>query len=584
MLTQPDPTSPRTTDRRALTMLGAAVALLAVLVAGRILWVRHAVVEDYAEVLERSMPRSVAAVDGWFARVQAEARVLATLASQESGLLEIGASAAEREAARTRFEAMLRATIDGQDGTRAAWLFDSTGRIVAGVAPDGDAAPSLDKAALGAPQGGRAAGIPGAVVDVRVPVRRPESMLASGVLALRVDAAPYLARELNPVSRENRTGRTSIVAREGEDVVVLASESNAPAEPLPRFPRRATPGYVLRALDGQTARGVAPADQSLFGREVAYAAAPLPSLDWAVVRQQDRAELLSLVRVPLMVEGTIWTLLGLLAIAAAAFWQRGRAARQDREAIRLRTDFVSGVSHELRTPLAQIRLFAQLLRAGTLRTKEEHERALRVIDQEARRLTFLVDNVLNFAKSEHGTARVQPVVTEVVGEIIEALEAFEPLAEERGVSLREDMQTGLYALVDPRALRQVLLNFLDNAVKYGPRGGTVTVGASQNVGMVRVWVDDDGPGVAPSERENIWRPFYRLQRAEQTETGGAGIGLAVVHELVLQHGGTVWVEAAPGGGARFVVEFPATNRTPTPVQSMLAAVRLPAAGAGASGR
>ena len=565
-------------------MLGAAVTLLALLIAGRVLWVRHAAVQEYAEVLERSMPRSVASVEGWFGRVQAEARVLATLASQDAPLMADGASPADRAAARARFETLLRATIEGQEGTRAAWVFDSTGRVAAGVAPSGDATPTLDKAALGAPQAGRAAGIPGAVVDVRVPVRRADAMLASGVLVLRVDAAPFFRRELNPVLRENRTGRTSIVAREGEDVVVLASESNAPTPALPRVASRNAPGYVLRALDGQAATGVAPADQSLFGREVAYAAAPLPALSWAVVRQRDRAELLDLVFMPLVVEATIWSLLGLLAIAAVGFWQRGRAARRDREAARLRTDFVSGVSHELRTPLAQIRLFAQLLRAGTLRTKEENERALRVIDQEARRLTFLVDNVLNFAKSEHGTARVQPVVTEVVGEIIEALEAFEPLAEERGVSLREDMQTGLYALVDPRALRQVLLNFLDNAVKYGPRGGTVTVGASQNRGMVRVWVDDEGPGVAPSERENVWRPFYRLQRAEQTETGGAGIGLAVVHELVLQHGGTVWVEDAPGRGARFVVEFPATARTPTPVQSMIAAVRLPAAGAGATGR
>jgi signal transduction histidine kinase len=413
-------------------------------------------------------------------------------------------------------------------------------------------------------------------------------MLASGVLVLRVDAAPFLRRELNPVLRENRTGRTSLVAREDDDVVVLASESNAPTGVLPRRSRRDTPGWVLAALDGRTTHGVADGEDALFGAPVAYAAAPLPSLDWAVVRQRDRAELLHMVRWPLAIESAIWALLGLLAIAAAALWHRGRAARRDREAVRLRTDFVSGVSHELRTPLAQIRLFAQLLRAGTLRSKEETERALRVIDQEARRLTFLVDNVLNFAKSEHGTARVQPVVTEVVGEIIEALEAFEPLAEERGVSLREDMQTGLYALVDPRALRQVLLNFLDNAVKYGPRGGTVTVGAAQtSAGMVRVWVDDEGKGVSPSERENVWRPFYRLQRAEQQETGGAGIGLAVVHELVLQHGGTVWVEDAPGGGARFIVEFPATARTPTPVHSMIAAVRQPqppVTGAGANAR
>jgi len=118
------------------------------------------------------------------------------------------------------------------------------------------------------------------------------------------------------------------------------------------------------------------------------------------------------------------------------------------------------------------------------------------------------------------------------------------------------------ALVDSQALRQVLLNFLENAVKYGPRGGRVQVRAERREteraggGRVRVSVEDEGPGIPAAERERVWRAFYRRPEAIETGETGSGIGLAVVRELVLQFGGTTSVEDGAGGGARFVAEFP----------------------------
>jgi signal transduction histidine kinase len=111
------------------------------------------------------------------------------------------------------------------------------------------------------------------------------------------------------------------------------------------------------------------------------------------------------------------------------------------------------------------------------------------------------------------------------------------------------------ANVDSEAVRQILLNFLENAVKYGPRGQTVTIGARQDGERVQVWVDDQGPGVAPNERESIWTAFRRGKAGTESRTGGAGIGLSVVHDLVKQYGGKVWVEDIPTGGARFIAEF-----------------------------
>jgi signal transduction histidine kinase len=117
--------------------------------------------------------------------------------------------------------------------------------------------------------------------------------------------------------------------------------------------------------------------------------------------------------------------------------------------------------------------------------------------------------------------------------------------------------------VDPDALRQILLNLLDNAAKYGPDGQTVVVGTSRDGAHVRIWVEDEGPGIPEAERARVWEPYIRLERGEEHATGGSGIGLAVVKELVELHGGRAWAEDASHGGARLVVELPAGDAAGT---------------------
>jgi signal transduction histidine kinase len=231
--------------------------------------------------------------------------------------------------------------------------------------------------------------------------------------------------------------------------------------------------------------------------------------------------------------------------------------RRQQEFARLRTEFVSGVSHELRTPLAQIRWFAELLHMGKLRTEEERVRSASIIDQEARRLTYLVENVLNFSRSEKGTNRVAPVPADLDHEISDALELFAPLARARKMTVAESLDASAVVLLDRDALRQILLNLLDNAVKYGPNGQTITVGSEIAGDRARLWVEDQGPGIPHEERQRVWEPYVRLNRDAEASTGGSGIGLSVVRELVALHGGRTRVETAPGGrGARVVVELP----------------------------
>jgi signal transduction histidine kinase len=129
--------------------------------------------------------------------------------------------------------------------------------------------------------------------------------------------------------------------------------------------------------------------------------------------------------------------------------------------------------------------------------------------------------------------------------LTEAAEGFAPLAAARGVTLCTELTDGVVAPVDADALRQMLLNLLDNAVKYGPSGQTVTLGLNVTDGRALVCVDDQGPGIPAADRERIWDRFWRLERDRGSAVAGTGIGLSVVRELVALHGGRAWAEDAP---------------------------------------
>jgi signal transduction histidine kinase len=230
--------------------------------------------------------------------------------------------------------------------------------------------------------------------------------------------------------------------------------------------------------------------------------------------------------------------------------------RRESELARLRADFIAGVSHELRTPLAQIRMFTETLLLGRVRSENERVRSLEIIDQEARRLSHLVENVLIFAKSERRTSRINPHITDLPSDVREAIQSFAVLCRSRDIEIRPELQEGVAAPVDRGALRQILLNLLDNAVKYGPLQQRITVGMALFDSNARIWVDDEGPGIPIAQRQHVFNRFVRLSRDVDSAVAGSGIGLAIVKELALLHSGRVWIDDAPGGGARVVIELP----------------------------
>jgi signal transduction histidine kinase len=255
-------------------------------------------------------------------------------------------------------------------------------------------------------------------------------------------------------------------------------------------------------------------------------------------------------RLPLL--GGLLALTALLAVAALLL------LRREQELARLRADFTSSVSHELRTPLAQILLFGETLSMDRVRSDAERRLAADTIVQETRRLIHMVENVLHFARAERGLETPALRALPIAPLVHDAVRAFAPLAESAGSALElVASDDAASALVDPAALRQMLLNLLDNAVKYGTPGQTVRVSVVRAGTRVLVQVDDQGPGVPRRDRERVWAAFERLSRGDAR--GGSGIGLAVVRELIALHHGEAWVEDAPGGGARFIVALPALD-------------------------
>jgi signal transduction histidine kinase len=254
--------------------------------------------------------------------------------------------------------------------------------------------------------------------------------------------------------------------------------------------------------------------------------------------------------------GRLPALLGLLLLAAGLLAAAVVQLQRERALARLRAEFVASASHELRTPLAQIRMFAETLRLDRVRTSEERSRYLEIIDRESRRLGHLVENLLQFSRSGRDTRSLAPQTRDLATLVAEVVESFRPVALGARAQVTTSLAPGLYARVDADALRQILLNVLDNAVKYGPPGQDVAVTLEGVDGGLRLAVEDQGPGIPANERERVFERFHRLARDRSSAVAGTGLGLAVVRELVAGHGGRCAVESTARGGARVLIELP----------------------------
>ena len=240
-----------------------------------------------------------------------------------------------------------------------------------------------------------------------------------------------------------------------------------------------------------------------------------------------------------------------------------RDISSERSVEQMKTDFVTTVSHELRTPLTSIYGFAEtLLRQDVLFGEEERSTFLRYIASESERLTAIVDRLLSVAQIDTGDMAVQLAETDVAAVVSEAVRSLEAVDGRDGHRFVVDLaDEPLAAAADREKLGQVLAHLLDNAIRYSPAGGTVTVAARRREDAVEVSVEDEGVGIPHSEHERIFRKFYRGESTAggAVGAGATGLGLFLADGLVKAMGGRMRVDSREGQGSTFVLELPAAG-------------------------
>ncbi|HYG35124.1 MAG TPA: ATP-binding protein, partial [Clostridia bacterium] len=218
--------------------------------------------------------------------------------------------------------------------------------------------------------------------------------------------------------------------------------------------------------------------------------------------------------------------------------------------------FVANVSHELRTPLSLIKGYTETLIEGAKDQPEVAAKFLQTIDRNAERLKLLIEDLLTISELESGRVRLdlQPMALRPLVEKV--LVDFKNKALAKEIKLVNQVPE-LSLRADSGRVEQVLCNLVDNAIKYGRKGGSVTICARPaGAGQIEVLVEDDGPGIPPESIERVFERFYRVDKARSREQGGTGLGLSIVKHIVQSHGGRVWAKSEPGRGASLFCTLP----------------------------
>jgi signal transduction histidine kinase len=228
---------------------------------------------------------------------------------------------------------------------------------------------------------------------------------------------------------------------------------------------------------------------------------------------------------------------------------------------RLRRDLVANVSHELKTPISALRAHLENLLDGVERPDPE---TLQVMLAQSERLGRLVDQLLDLSRLESGDVPLHREEVALAPLVSQVLSEIEVAGAGRSVELERAVPDDLPAVyADRERIHQVLFNLLDNAVRFTPPGGRVTVSADRHDGSVDVHVADTGPGIPPEHLPRLFERFYRADPARSQKEGGTGIGLAIARSVVEAHGGRIWADSSPGQGSVFTFELPVAPATET---------------------
>lgn len=252
-----------------------------------------------------------------------------------------------------------------------------------------------------------------------------------------------------------------------------------------------------------------------------------------------------------------------------------RDVSERKEAERLKEEFISTVSHELRTPLTSVIGALGLLRGGAAgELADQARRLVEIAENNARRLIRLINDILDIDRIGSGRTQVEAVPVDLGRVAARGIDDARGLADERRVELATNLPGELLMVVgDEHRLLQVIGNLLSNAIRFSPAEGVVTLSLSSRDRRIVLCVADQGPGVAPDFRERIFSRFAQSDTGAAI-AGGSGLGLAISREIIKAHGGDIWFEDGPEGGARFCISLPARDQPAPPITGALPTILL----------
>lgn len=361
---------------------------------------------------------------------------------------------------------------------------------------------------------------------------------------------------LNPITDENSqvVGIAGIVVDNGtfhRDVLPSVIRKSLPGF----FPGDSADNVVVTVRDGGGNVVLTTAREEGKGEEVA-ASFPFIFYDWRISLRGRHATVEQWASANFALNLSLSAALALVLLGGVLLALR--AASRAMRLSQMKSEFVSNVSHELRTPLASIRVFGEFLRLGRAETPERVREYGEYIENESRRLTQLINNILDFSRIESGRKTYAFVETDLAGLVETTLRSFEVRLRHSGFAVSLDLPAKPLppVRIDPDAVAQAFHNLLDNAVKYSGEARHIRVTLAAEDGGVVLRVADRGIGIDRDEQVKIFERFHRVPGGLVHDVKGSGLGLSIVDHVVRAHGGRVTVDSAPGTGSVFAIHLP----------------------------
>jgi len=233
-----------------------------------------------------------------------------------------------------------------------------------------------------------------------------------------------------------------------------------------------------------------------------------------------------------------------------------RDIAREKHLARMRADFISNVTHELKTPLTSIRMYAESIMMGRVKSKTGRNDYLSVVVNESERLKRMINNILEFSKMEKRKQEYHPVKILLSDILLKAINDMNYWLEEKGFELVTEIERNISVQIDPDKFHQVYTNLLSNAIKYSGESRKISIRLYSNSKEVITEFEDEGIGIAEEHLERIFEEFYRVERQESGDITGTGLGLTVAKEIVEAHNGAILVESELGEGSKFIVRLP----------------------------